>query len=99
MRGLNALPSPLPHFGGAQVLHLLLLVLLNLSTTAAQFCTGTETFEKVGGGDEKNQIELLLMLQRVDVDVAKSQVTGVELASASRTPLYSAVVFSQHIFD
>ena len=64
MRGLNALPSPLPHFGGAQVLHLLLLVLLNLSTTAAQFCTGTETFEKVGE-NENNQIELLLILQNL----------------------------------
>ena len=58
MRGLNALPSPLPQLGGAQVLHLLLLVLLNLSTTAAQFCTGTETFEKVVGenASENNQI-------------------------------------------
>ena len=66
MRGLNALPSPLPHFGGAQVLHLLLLVLLNLSTTAAQFCTGTETFEKVGeNASEHNQIELLLILQNL----------------------------------
>ena len=66
MRGLNALPSPLPHFGGAQVLHLFLLVLLNLSTTAAQFCTGTETFEKVGeNASENNQIELLLILQNL----------------------------------
>jgi len=68
MRGLEALlPLPLPPQVGLwshRLLPLLLILLLHLSTTAAQFCTGTETFEKV---------------------------TGVELASASRTPLYSAV--------
>ena len=30
-----------------QLFSLLLLLLLQLSTTSAQFCTGTETFEKV----------------------------------------------------
>lgn len=66
MRGLDALLPP--QVGGCSpqhhLLHLLLLLLLHLSATTAQFCTETETFEKV---------------------------TGVELASASRTPLYSAV--------
>merc|ERR1719331_3417939 len=70
MRGLEALlPLPLPPQVGPWSVpqsskHRLLPLLLHLSTTTAQFCTGTETFEKV---------------------------TGVELASASRTPLYSAV--------
>ena len=59
MRGLEALLPLFPPQVGAgsapapwsatqsRLLHLLLLLLLHLSTTSAQFCTGTETFEKV----------------------------------------------------
>ena len=52
MRGLDALlPLPPPQVGGGppqhRLLPLLLLLLLHLSATTAQFCTGTETFEKV----------------------------------------------------
>ena len=49
MRGLDALLPPQVGGGSPQhhLLHLLLLLLLHLSATTAQFCTGTETFEKV----------------------------------------------------
>ena len=60
MRGLDALlprrvgELPKLKVGGSsksrsrhQLFSLLLLLLLQLSTTSAQFCTGTETFEKV----------------------------------------------------
>ena len=49
MRGLDALLPPQVGGGSPQhhLLHLLLLLLLHLSATSAQFCTGTETFEKV----------------------------------------------------
>ena len=52
MSGLDALlPLPPPQVGGGppqhRLLPLLLLLLLHLSATTAQFCTGTETFEKV----------------------------------------------------
>ena len=42
--GSSKLPKP---SSGHQLFSLLLLLLLQLSTTSAQFCTGTETFEKV----------------------------------------------------
>ena len=68
MRGLEALlPLPLPPQVGPwsvpqsskhRLLPLLLLLLLHLSTTAAQFCTGTETFEKV----EMRMMEVMLMV-------------------------------------
>ena len=62
MRGLEALlPLPLPpQFGlwSHRLLPLLLILLLHLSTTAAQFCTGTETFEKV----EMRMMEVMLMV-------------------------------------
>ena len=65
MRGLEALlPLPLPPQVGpwsvpqTHRLFPLLLLLLHLSTTAAQFCTGTETFEKV----EMRMMEVMLMV-------------------------------------